>query len=281
MGSESWNRWCPRSILGMPGCTSSGPTDLSTSQGRRQFRWYSRNPMRSVPDWHRYSWTAPSGSARFPVSIASDSMPPARSSSPQARHRSLRRSWRMSWGCTSPRHMGSESWNRWCPRSILGMPGCTSSGPTDLSTSQGRRQFRWYSRNPMRSVPDWHRYSWTAPSGSARFPVSIASDSMPPARSSSPQARHRSLRRSWRMSWGCTSPHHRASASSNRSYPRSIPHWRSCTPPGPSRCSTCQARMESESWNRSCPRSVLGMQECRRPARSCCSMCQARRESAR
>ena len=45
----------------------------------------------------------------------------------------------------------------------------------------------------------------------------------------------------WMMSWGCTSPHRRASASSTRSCPRSAPRWRWAAADCPSCCSRCRA----------------------------------------
>ena len=186
----------------------------------------------------------------------------------------------MSWGCTSPHRRASASSTRSCPRSIPGMPGCKSSDPTDRSKFRGRIGSRSCSRNPMRSVQGWHRCSWTGPSGSARSPVSIESDSMHPARSSSPLGCLGSPWRSWMMSWGCTSPHRRASASSTRSCQRSALHWRWCKRTVPSCCSRCPSRRASASSIRSCPRSIPGMPGCRRTVPSCCSRCPSRRGSA-
>ena len=179
----------------------------------------------------------------------------------------------------SPNHMESASSTRSCPRSTQGMPGCTSSDPTDRSKFRGRIESRSCSRIQMRSVPGWHRCSWTGPSGSARSPVSIALDSMHPARSSSPLGCPGSPWRSWMMSWGCTSPHRRASVTWTRSCPRSTQGMPACRRPARSCCSRCPSRRVSVTWTRSCPRSAPGMPACRRPARPCCSRCLARRAS--
>ena len=75
-------------------------------------------------------------------------------------------------GCKSPNHRESERSIHWCPRSIPGTPGRTRSVPPGRSKCRGRIESHSCSRNPMRSVPGWHRCSWTAPSGSARSPES-------------------------------------------------------------------------------------------------------------
>ena len=153
------------------------------------------------------------------------------------------------------------------------MPGCKSSDPTDRSKFRGRIGSRSCSRNPMRSVQGWHRCSWTGPSGSARSPVSIESDSMHPARSSSPLGCLGSPWRSWMMSWGCTSPHRRASASSTRSCPRSALHWRWCKRTVPSCCSRCPWHMGSGWRIRSHPRSAQRSRSCTRSAPSGSARC--------
>ena len=168
----------------------------------------------------------------------------------------------MSWGCTSPHRRASASSTRSCPRSAPEMQGCKSSDPTDWSKFRGRIESGSCSRNPMRSVQGPYRCSWTGPSGSARSPVSIEWDSMHPARSSSPLGCPGSPWRRWMMSWGCTSPHRRASASSTRSCPRSAPRWRWCKRPAQSCCSRCRARKASASSTRSCPRSAPRWRSC-------------------
>ena len=174
----------------------------------------------------------------------------------------------MSWGCTSPHRRASASSTRSCQRSALHWRWCKRTVPSCCSRCPSRRGSASSTRSCPRSIPHWRSCSLPARTGSARSPVSIESDSMHPARSSSPLGCLGSPWRSWMMSWGCTSPHRRASASSTRSCQRSALHWRWCKRTVPSCCSRCPSRRASASSTRSCPRSIPHWRSCTRSAPS-------------